>query len=343
MKNRIFAMAALAAALLASCNKETEMINPAPEARPDGASVTITLSSGDDAQTRAFFDATATAEAWEKSLSSLSVFTFSASGDLLLRRDFTASELASKSATFSLPKSAAGTECSFYAIANYDASSAKTKSALTALVEKSAGEYNGTFADVSTKVLRSGGFVMSGSTTKTVGAVNTSTQVGISLKRTVAKVALQTTIAPEFSEKYPGSITINSVKLSRAASQSLVVAGEPSTGAMTYTHTQTPGTVSSKYNSLFYLYETGTLNAGSRVLLEINATYDSDGSSSTSDDRSEVTYSVELTGKAAGQILRNGYYRVAANITGLVGQDCQVSVTVADWETPVTQSVDLGA
>jgi len=343
MKIRIFAMAALTAALLASCNKETEMMNPTPEARPDGASVTITLSSGDDTQTRAFFDATATAEAWEKSLSSLSVFTFNTSGDLILRRDFTVSELVSKSATFSLPKSAAGTECSFYAVANYDASSAKTKSALTALVEKSAGDYNGTFADVSTKALRSGGFVMSGSTTKTVGAVNTSTQVGISLKRTVAKVALQTTIAPEFSEKYPGSITINSVKLSRAASQSLVVAGTPSTGAMTYTHTQTPGMASSKYNSLFYLYETGTLDAGSRVLLEINATYDGDGSSSTSDDRSEVTYSVELTGKAAGQILRNGYYRVTANITGLVGQDCQVSVTVADWETPVTQSVDLGA
>lgn len=343
MKNRFFAMAALAAALLASCNKETEMMNPAPEARPDGASVTITLSSGDDAQTRAFFDATATAEAWEKTLSSLSVFTFNTSGELILRRDFTASELASKSATFSLPKSAAGTECSFYAVANYDASSAKTRSALTVLVEQSAGDYNGTFADVSTKALRSDGFVMSGSTIKTVGAVNTSTQVGISLKRTVAKVALQTTIAPEFSEKYPGSITIHSVKLSRAASQSLVVAGEPSTGAMSYTHTQTPGTASSKYNNLFYLYETGTLDAGSRVLLEINATYDGDGSSSTSDDRSEVTYSVELTGKAAGQILRNGYYRVAANITGLVGQDCQVSVTVADWETPVTQSVDLGA
>ena len=338
---KLFLAAGAVLALLASCNKETEMMNPAPEARPDGASVTITLSSGDDAQTRAFFDATATAEAWEKSLSSLSVFTFNASGDLILRRDFTVSELASKSATFSLPKSAAGTECSFYAVANYDASSAKTKSALTALVEKSAGDYNGTFADVSTKALRSGGFVMSGSTTKTVGAVNTSTQVGIS--RTVAKVALQTTVAPEFSEKYPGSITINSVKLSRAASQSLVVAGEPSTGAMSYTHTQTPGTASSKYNSLFYLYETGTLDVGSRVLLEINATYDSDGSSSTSDDRSDVTYSVELTGKAAGQILRNGYYRVAANITGLVGQDCQVSVTVADWETPVTQSVDLGA
>ena len=55
------------------------------------------------------------------------------------------------------------------------------------------------------------------------------------------------------------------------------------------------------------------------MLLEINATYDLDGNGSTTDDRSEVTYSVELTGKAAGEILRNGYYRIAANITGLVG------------------------
>ena len=164
MKKRIFAMAALTAALFASCNKETEMINPAPEARSDGASVTITLSSGDDAQTRAFFDATATAEAWEKTLSSLSVFTFNTSGELILRRDFTASELASKSATFSLPKSAAGTECSFYAVANYDASSAKTRSALTVLVEPSAGDYHGTFAAVSPKALRSDGVGVSGST-----------------------------------------------------------------------------------------------------------------------------------------------------------------------------------
>lgn len=184
---------------------------------------------------------------------------------------------------------------------------------------------------------------MSGSTSKTVGAVNTTTQVGITLKRTVAKVALQTTIDPAFAEKYPGSISINSVKLSRAASQSLLFAGTPSPGAMSYRHTQTPGAASGKYNSLFYVYETGKLDAGERVLLEINATYDSDGSSSTTDDRSEVTYSTEVTGKAAGEILRNGYYRIAANITGLVGQECSVSVTVADWETPVTQSVDLGA
>ena len=245
-------------------------------------------------------------------MSSLSIFVFDNADNFVIRRDLTSSELAAKSATFSLPKSLASTLCSFYAIANYDASSAKTRAALTALVEKSAADYNGTFAEVSTAAKRSGGFVMSGMKSQTVGAVNSTTNVGITLKRTVAKVALQTTIDPSFADKYAGTLTINSVKLSKAASQSAVVAGSPTPGAMTFSHTQTPATASGKCNA-------------------------------TTDDRSEVTYSVELTGKAAGEILRNGYYRVAANITGLVGQECAVSVTVADWETPVTQNVELGA
>ncbi len=342
MKKIFFAATALVAALFASCDKETENINPMQPATADGAQVTITLT-GADPHTRAFFDATATAESWEKSLSSLSVFAFDNGGALIIRRDFTSAELSARSATFSLPKSAAGTECSFYAVANYDASSAKTRAALTALVENSAAAYNGTFAEVSTKAKRSGGFVMSGSTTKTVGAVNSTTNVGIALKRTVAKIAFQAAVDPSFADKYAGTLTINSVKLSKAASQSLVVVGTPTPGAMTFSHTQTPAMASGNYNALFYCFENGALPAGSRVLLEINATYDSDGNTSTTDDRSEVTYSIELAGKAAGEILRNGYYRVAANITGLVGQDCVVSVTVADWETPVTQNVDLGA
>ena len=276
-------------------------------------------------------------------MSSLSIFVFDNADNFVIRRDLTSSELAARSATFSLPKSLASTPCSFYAVANYDASSAKTRAALTALVENSVAAYNGTFAEVSTAAKRSGGFVMSGSVTKTVGAVNSTTNVGITLKRTVAKIAFQAAVDPSFADKYSGSLTVNSVKLSKAASQSLVVAGTPTPGAMTFSHTQTPAAASGKYNALFYWFENGALAAGNRVLLEINATYDLDGSASTADDRSEVTYSVELTGKAAGEILRNGYYRIAVNITGLVGQDCVVSVTVADWETPVTQNVDLGA
>lgn len=339
MKNQLLVAVATAAALFTSCNKESEPIVPTPT---DGTRICITLAEA--AETRAFFDATATAETWERTLSSLAVFAFDNAGSLIVRRDFTASELAAKTATFSLPKSAAGTSCSFYAVANCDASAAKTKAALTALVESAAASYNGTFAEVSTKALRPGGFVMSGMKMQTIGAVNSTTNVGISLKRTVAKVALQTTVDASFAEKYSGSLTINSVKLSKAASQSLVVAGStPSAGAMTFTHTQTPAAGESQFNNLFYLYENGALTSGNRVLLEINATYDMDGSAATADDCSEVTYSIELAGKAAGEILRNGYYRILANITGLVGQECIVSVSVADWETPVTQTVSLGA
>lgn len=342
MKKILFAAAAMAA-LFASCDKNDETINSVIPEAADGARIAITLTGASDTETRAFFDTTAKAEAWESSLSSLSVFAFDKGGTLIVRRDFSSAELASKSATFALPKSTAGTECSFYAVANYDASSAKTRAALTALVENSAATYNGTFAEVSTAAKRSGGFVMSGSVTKTVGAVNTTTSVGITLKRTVAKVAVQTTVDPSFANKYSGTLAINSVKLSKAASQSLVVAGTPTPGTMTFSHMQTPAAASENYNALFYCFENGALAVGNRVLLEINATYDSDGSASTPDDRSEVTYSIELTGKATGEILRNGYYRLAANITGLVGQDCAVTVTVADWETPVTQNVELGA
>lgn len=339
MKNHLLAAVATAAALFTACNKESEAIVPTPT---DGTRICITLAEAAD--TRAFFDATATAEAWEKTLSSLAVFAFDNAGSLIVRRDFTASELAAKSAIFSLPKSAAGTPCSFYAVANCDVSAAKTKAALTALVESAAASYNGTFAEVSIKALCPGGFVMSGMKMQTVGAVNSTTNVGISLKRTVAKVALQTTVDASFAEMYSGTLTINSVKLSKAASQSLVVAGNtPSTGVMDFTHTQTSANAASQFNNLFYLYENGALSDGERVLLEIHATYDHDGNDATTDDRSEVTYSIELAGKAAGEILRNSYYRISANITGLVGQECAVSVTVADWESPITQTVELGA
>ena len=155
MKKILFAAVVLAAALFASCDKTGEMLDPVLPETVDGARIAITLTGADDAETRAFFDSSAKAETWEKSLSSLSVFAFDKGGTLILRRDFTPAELTAKSATFALPKSSAGTECSFYAVANYDASSARTKAALAALVEKSAADYNGTFAEVSAAAKRS--------------------------------------------------------------------------------------------------------------------------------------------------------------------------------------------
>ena len=341
MKKILFA--ALAALALYSCDKaETTTIIPEPKLDADGAMIAMTFT--DEPPTRAFFAETATAEAWEKSLSSLAVYVFSAQGDLITQRDFTASELSARSARFSLPHATAGTTCDFYAVANYSSlSGVTTKSSLLAKLETAAADYNGTFTEVSTKAKRSGGFVMTAGVSKAIAEGGT-TSVALTLKRTVAKVAVQTSVDASFNSKYSGTLTVTGTKVVRAASQTPIIApATPTPGAMTYTHTQAPAAASGKYNNLFYIFENGALAEASRVALEITATYDADGNASTTADRMEVVYTVPLTGKAGGEIARNGYYRVAANITGLVGQDCQVSVSVAEWETPVTQSVDLGA
>ena len=336
MKKIIFAIMTIAH--LVSCGNDFETVTPNTEA--EGNNITITLEG--DETTRLSSRAAGTAETWEKSLTSLSIFTFSSSDALVLRRDFTASELAAKTASFALPKSTAGTSCSFYAVANFSANSITSKSALLALLERSASEYNGTIAEVGSKCNRGQGFVMSGQTTQAVGAVNSTTAIAITLKRTVAKLIVETYIDNGFGDKYSGKLLVKSIKLSKAASQSQVVAGSPNCGPMSYTHTQNSAANGSTYNNMFFIYENGILTSGSRVLLEINATYDIDGSSSTTNDISDVKYTVELLGRSAGQILRNGYYKVNANITGLVGQNCTVSISVADWESPITQTVDLG-
>lgn len=332
-------LATLAALSLAACSKEDTL--PTSSIPADGPAVYLTFT--DEPASRAFFATTATAETWEKTLSSLAVYVFNPNGDLITRRTFTSEELSAKSATISLPHSAAGTTCDFYAVANLSLSDVTTKTALLAKVETAAADYNGTFADVSTKAKRAGGFVMSAATSKAVSAAET-TAVTLSLKRTVAKIAVQTSVDPTFAAKYSGTITITSVKLSRAASQTPIVApATPSSGAMTYTHTQAAATASGKYNNLFYVFENGSLADASRVTLEITATYDADGNSATTADRSEIAYTVPITGKAGGAIARNGYYRIAANITGLVGTNISMTVSVADWESPISQNVNLGA
>ena len=315
MKKILFA--AFAALSMIACNKDdATTVIPDIDNTLNGAIVAMRFT--DETPTRAFFAEAAAAEAWEKSLSSLSVYVFNAKGDLITLRDFTASELTARTATFALPHATAGTTCDFYAVANMSLTGVTTKSALLAKLETSAADYNGTFAEVSS--------------------------VALTLKRTVAKVAVQTSVDASFNSKYSGTLTVTGTKVVRAASQTPIIApATPTPGAMTYTHTQAPAAASGKYNNLFYIFENGALAEASRVALEITATYDADGNASTTADRMEVVYTVPITGKAGGEIVRNGYYRIAANITGLVGQECAVSVTVADWETPVTQSVELGA
>lgn len=184
---------------------------------------------------------------------------------------------------------------------------------------------------------------MTGHTTKAIAAQGTKTDVAVTLERTVAKIAVQASTTAEFSERYSGKVRINSAVLSKAASRSNLIAQQaPNTGPMTFTHTQAADELSGKFRNLFYVPENGELAEGSRLLLTLGATYDRDGNFSTTDDQAEVAYPVELSGDGAGRFLRNGYYRVQALIDGLTGSELSVSISVADWEAPVTQSVNLG-
>ena len=277
-------------------------------------------------------------------MSSISVFCFASDGNLIVRRNFTDAEVSAKTATFAIPNTAAGTNVEFYAVANTSiGNDITTKAALLALTETAAVNYNGTFAEVSTRAKRSGGFLMSGSATKTIAAVGSTTDVSIVLKRSVAKIAVQTALSSAFASKYSGKVRINSAQLSRAASRTPYFSGVPQTGTMTFTHTQSAGSSGDKYNNLFYAFENGNLAAGSRVLLTLEGTYDRDGDFYTTADQAPVSYRIELTGGGAGQLLRNGYYRVQVTLDGLTGSDATVRISVAEWETPLTQTVSLGA
>ena len=329
MKN-LFLAAAAALGLLVSCNKEDNEIYETSK----GAVATVSFTDEEPA-TRAFFGSTAAAETWEKALNTVTIFVIDPSGDLLAKRSF--------SATFALPNAVPGTVCEFYAVANLDMAQVNSSDVLTAMLEQDAASYNGTFAEVSAKAKRTGGFVMSGSASKAVAAAGSSTDVAITLKRTVAKVAVQGTPSPQFGSLYQGAVRINSITLSNSATQTPVFPTKTDPGAFNFSTTQASDAASGKYRNLFYLYESPARNVGSRVKATIHATYDMDGDFSTAAGQSSMTYEVELNGASGGEIRRNGYYRVDITINGLSGHDASLTITPAEWESPVTQTVELGA
>lgn len=334
----LFLAAMAALALLVSCSKDYNEILDASK----GGLVTVSFKS-EELSSRVFFGTTSVAEAWEKELKSVTMYVFDGSGNLHLQRDFSSGELSGKQAVFALPDVTAGDTYDFYAVANHHPAGITNKASLLAALEKDASVYNGTFAEVTNAARRSDGFVMTGFTTKAIAAAGSSTDVTIVLKRTVAKVAIEITPSDAFGSVYPGGVRINSVTISKAASQTPIIKSATlSTGVMNFSSTQVSNAASGKFRNLFYIYENGNLAAGSRVKLTLNATYDKDGNFSTTGDQTPMSYDVELSGTSAGAIQRNGYYRVAITVNGLSGNDASLTITPAEWETPATQTIQVG-
>lgn len=331
---------AMAMVAFASCSKNEENNN---QNDVYNGSSTVNISFiNEESDTRAFFGSES-AEMWEKSLNAVTIFAFNTSGELLVQRQFTSSEVSLKKASFTLPNATSGDKCEFYAVANSSLSNITSKAQLSAILENSATAYNGTFAEVTTKTKRADGFVMSGNAVQTIATSGTATNIAITLKRTVAKVAIEAAQSSDFSNRYGGTVRVNSANLVKGASQTLVLKPTtPSTGAMSFSHTQASNIVSNKYQNLFYVFENGNLPSGSRVAVELQATYDIDGNFATTSDQSPITYIVELDGTTGGAIQRNGYYKLQVAINGLTGNEASVTITVADWEVPTTQTVNVG-
>ena len=336
---KMFLAATAALALMASCDKHTDEI----AGSATGSVVKITLTDKTPITTRAFFGATAAAESWEKEIKTLTLYVFDASGKAVLRRNFSASEIAGQAATIPVPEAKPGESYSFHVIANGSAPAGiAALGDLQAATEAEAASYNGTFDEVATKARRAGGFTMTGSVSKAIAAAGQTTAVQIELERLVSKIAVQAATDSKFAAVYPGRVKINSAVISRAAVSACYVAGQASDAATTFSHTQASKDQSGKYGNLVYVYGQDGSSPAQAVLLTLEGIYDGDGDFSTAADQMPVSYEVQLQSDTGKAIARNTYRRVSVGISGLTGADVAVTITPADWEGPFNQDVNLG-
>ena len=262
----------------------------------------------------------------------------------VLQRNFSASEIAAKTATIPIPDATPGQTYSFYVLANNsNLGTVADLDDLLALSESEAASYNGTFDEVSTKAKRTQGFTMTGSAAQAIAQAGQVTTVNISLKRLVAKIAIQAATDSKFASLYPGRVKITSAEVSSAAvSRYYFYEQQKQAAAQTFTHTQTAKDLSGKYGNLFYVYGNESNSAPQTLKFNLEGIYDKDGDFGTTNDQMAVNYEIELRGDQGITINQNTYRRITVNITGLTGADASITITPADWEGPFSQDVNIG-
>lgn len=337
-------LTAIAATALFACSTERDCEIPSSA----GHTIELSFVSESISETRAFFDPVASAEEWEKSLNSASIFIFDNYGKLALRRDLSKEELKQKKISFAIPWSVAESPLSFYAVANLQiAESILSESGLRAVLDVEVDRYNSQNGDVFTKSIKSGGFTMSGHKKDVIlSKTDNRTKVSLSLKRTVAKVALRVAVDSKFSKHFGGgAVVVTGSRIKRVAKETTVISPESSvSGNLNYELYQKAmvSDAGTLFNNLYYVFECDKRATDNEVVIEVDALFDQDGNFSTTEDQAEMTYTIVVNKAGGSEILRNGYYRIDATLTGLSGVDVEVDLVVTDWEAPVTQIEQLG-
>lgn len=331
--------------LLGSCVQENDKPDLEGECIGDGQ-ICLAFVGDNFTNTKAFGNSVATAV--EKQVLSGKIFIFK-SGVKVFEKLFSTLDIANTGTnpiTFTVPGMVASTSYDYYVILNHGNVSASTPADLQAIIENDIASYNGTWLSVSDAALapnRSGGFVMTGRTTQaTPATLPNPIAVTVVMKRITAKLDVATTIDPTaigITGTYQGLMTIDSVKVTRTQASTPLVITTPSatTGTLTLAK-QVPNvlTLNASYQNRFYVFENAALAAGSRVLLNVYATYTNALVSNS------IVYPVELSTDATGAIVRNGAYSINIKITGLNGANVAVTITLADWENLITQNTSVG-
>lgn len=336
-------ISALAAIVLCSCAKED-----APVILPEHEGIPVNIlfaGAGSSYDTRAVFDDTAEAEPWEKKINTLTLCAYNANGDLVMFKEVSQREIDNMVGELYLPQTVAGTECSIMAAANIEIDRTKIKS-LTYLrdaVQNDEGAcYNGTIEEVTTGKKPNEGFAMSGTTTIKVNADGTTNNAVITLKRIVAKIAVQLDMADDFPDRYNGAqVMAHAIYINNICSASHVFSvSNPENFRRNNSWLQYGSISGCKSLNLFYAFEQPAQKPGEESYLEVYLSFDADGNWDTIYDRIVKTVSIPIMGSGNGKIQRNAYYRLHGIIRDFDALELKTSIQVAEWETPETQ--DLG-
>lgn len=339
---KILLITALAATLATACSKnEAPMGAPEPETG-NNASIAMSFVAS---TTRAF--GSGDTEAWEKQIDLATIFVFAADGSLKFRRDLSAAEIANVTTTpigLVVPGLIVGENCDFAVVANRVVPmTVVTKALLFAEHDADCTAYNGSFADATSKAIRTSGFVMSGIATQAIASGTTN--VAIALERLVAKIEIQAATTPEFTAKYgAATVTVNKITLHAAEPQSTLMTGRYAQAGNTLDMEQ----ISISGQNLFYAFENeadSTIPAPgnpAHTSLQIAATYDVDGDPATVTDQVPLQYQVIVNPRAHGEIRRNSAYKINVKIDGLTGSEVSMTILAADWATLITQDAPVG-
>lgn len=302
--------------------------------------------------TRGYFDGGTAPETWEKELFSVEVFAFQ-NGELLLRHRLTDEELAARKVTLALPRQDdmdwAYFPIKLYFVANYAAPEVYYEGTLEELTDDAPALYN-----CPGEALSPGAKWASGFTMTALHELNSRSpealKIHVTLKRTVAKIAVRATVDPAFTANYQGgTLEITGASVVRTASDGLLFNGwgYELYSARNFTHTVTAVGSGAVKEFVFYICPNDKLNhwgytdPNSPALI-VEGIFDEDGNPATISDRHEIRYQVFLNEEGGCLIGRNQVYKYDLRLIGLEGAQVQTSYQIQNWLDPETMEAEAG-